>query len=93
MTDLPPFLTDAEIADICAPLQQPAAQLRYLHRLGLNVKRKPNGRPLVGRADFEYVMGGRKQPIADPTPPPVQPDVEALRAYFAQKKRHGKQAT
>ena len=29
------FLTDAELADLCRPLKQPAAQIRYLQRLGV----------------------------------------------------------
>jgi hypothetical protein len=56
---LPPFLTDAEIADLCAPLKNGAAQVRYLCRLGLIVNRKPNGRPLVARGEFERVLVGR----------------------------------
>ena len=46
-------LTDAEIAAICAPLRQGAAQCRYLRSLGVPVQRKPNGRPLVRRCDWE----------------------------------------
>jgi hypothetical protein len=32
------YLSDAEIADLCAPLTQPAAQVRYLRALGLTVE-------------------------------------------------------
>jgi len=32
---LPPYLTDAEILDICRPRTQGAAQIRYLRSLGL----------------------------------------------------------
>lgn len=46
-------LTDAELADICAPLTQGAAQVRYLLGLGVPVMRKPNGKPLVRRSDWE----------------------------------------
>lgn len=52
-----PDLTEAEIAEICAGLKQPAAQIRFLERLGLSVRRKPNGRPLVNRAHYNAVMG------------------------------------
>lgn len=46
--------TDAEIAAICAPLVQGAAQVRYLRDvLRVPVQRKPNGRPLVRRCDWE----------------------------------------
>ena len=47
-------LTDAEVADICAPLVQGAAQARYLREvLRVPAARKPNGRPLVKRCDWE----------------------------------------
>lgn len=52
---LPPFLTDAELAGICEGVTLPGAQCRHLERLGLLVKRKPNGRPLVARSEFERV--------------------------------------
>lgn len=55
-----PYLTDAEIAEICEPLINGAAQRRYLERLGLIVKAKPNGRPLVARGEFERVLIGRQ---------------------------------
>ena len=48
-----PYLTDAEIAEICQPLTQGAAQIRLLQRLGIKVERKANGRPLVWRRDVE----------------------------------------
>ena len=52
-----PYLTDAEIAEICEPLVAPAAQRRYLAKLGMLVQAKPNGRPLVARSEFERVLG------------------------------------
>lgn len=48
-----PYLTDAEIAEICAPLKQGAAQIRLLKSWGIRVQRKANGHPLVWRADVE----------------------------------------
>ena len=50
-------LTDSEIAAICSPLTQGAAQVRYLRSLGVPVQRKPNGRPLVRRCDWEREAG------------------------------------
>lgn len=55
------YLTDAEIADLCAPLTQPAAQVRHLRALGLTVTTKPNGRPVVIRSHAELVLSGRPQ--------------------------------
>lgn len=49
MTDSSPFLTDAEVSDLCRPLTQPAAQVRYLRGLGFQVERKRDGRPLAWR--------------------------------------------
>lgn len=48
-----PWLSDEEVADLCAGLKQAAAQIRFLGRLGLAVHRKPNGRPIVMRAAVE----------------------------------------
>lgn len=52
----PPWLTKDEIEDLCQPLTQAAAQIRFLQSLGLTVKTKPNGTPLVIRSHFEQVM-------------------------------------
>ncbi len=57
MTDL----DDSEIDAICAGLTQNAAKVRYLRRMGLTVRQKPNGKPLVNRAHYDAVMlGGSK---------------------------------
>lgn len=53
----PPDLTQAEIDGICEPLTQSAAQIRYLQRLGVHVRRKPNGKPLVNRLHYLTVRG------------------------------------
>ena len=45
--------TDDEIDAICAGLTQNAAKCRYLRRMGLPVQRRPNGRPLIRRSDWE----------------------------------------
>jgi hypothetical protein len=53
-----PILTDAEIAEICEPLVQGHAQIRYLREVvRVPVERKPNGRPLVRRVDWERRNG------------------------------------
>ena len=53
-----PYLTDQEIDEICAGLVQSAAKVRFLRTvLRLPVERKPNGRPLVRRVDWD-----RRQP-------------------------------
>lgn len=60
-----PILTDAEIDEICAGLVQGAAKVRYLRDvLRVAVERKPNGRPLVRRADWDR----RQPPVQDDAP-------------------------
>lgn len=65
------FLSDTEVADLCAPLTQPAAQVRYLRALGLTVTLKPNGRPVVIRCHAEAVLSGRR--VASPLATTEQP--------------------
>ena len=52
-----PDLSDDEIDAICDGYKQHAAKVRYLQGLGLTVRRRPNGRPLVARAEWERRMG------------------------------------
>ncbi|MFA9287407.1 hypothetical protein ACCQ08_21685 [Comamonas sp. SY3] len=51
--------TDEMIDKICEGLVQNAAKIRFLIRLGLPVSRRPNGRPLVFRADLERLQAQR----------------------------------
>jgi len=89
MTTLP-YLTDAEIAGICDPLTMPSAQARHLRALGMLVKAKPNGKPLVARSEFERVVGaGRYAPANDSH---QGPNVVALSAHLEQRGHHGKTA-
>jgi len=76
-----PYLTDQEIAGICDPLISPAAQTRHLRALGLLVKHKPNGKPLVARSEFERVMCLAK------TANDAGPNVVALANRLAQRKK------
>lgn len=86
-----PYLTDPELADICAPLVTGSAQARYLARLGLKVARKPNGKPLVARAEWDRVMVGV---VRSESRPGSEPNRAALMSLVANKgARHGTQAT
>ena len=51
-----PWLAQSEIDDLCEPLKQHAAQLRFIRGLGIVVREKPNGAPLVMRSHFESSM-------------------------------------
>jgi hypothetical protein len=86
-----PFLSDSEICALCDGLRLPGAQCKYLARLGLLVNRKPNGRPLVARSEFERVLGagrfGKAQNDAS-----AGPNVVGLTSYLAKRKPHGKTA-
>jgi hypothetical protein len=89
-TALPPFLTDAEIAGICDGLTLAAAQCRHMERLGLLVRRKPNGRPLVARSEFERVLGAGRFDKAQNDPSSGGPNVVGLMQHLAKRKPHGK---
>lgn len=81
----PPWLTKDEIDDLCQPLTQPAAQIRFLQSLGLTVKTKPNGTPLVIRSHFEQVMnpaGTQKRPQLR-----LEPNRAAYQALIAKKRK------
>ena len=88
----PPFLTDSEIAGICEGVQLPAAQCRHLTRLGLLVNRKPNGRPLVARSEFERVLGAGRFGKAQNDSSIAGPNVASLMQHLATRKAHGKKA-
>ena len=53
MAALPPYLTDAELFEICRPRRQGAAQIRYLRSIGVKVHPRADGTPLVWRCDVE----------------------------------------
>lgn len=75
-----PYLTDAEVDDICAGLQQHAAKIKFLRRLGYRVDRKPNGRPLAWR----------DAPPVQSEPPREASVVTELQGWAAARKaRHG----
>jgi hypothetical protein len=60
-------LTDGEIDNICAGYVQNAAKVRHLRAMGLTVRQKPNGRPLVNRSHYDAVTGGQKKSrLAEP---------------------------
>ena len=65
-----PWLSQSEIDDLCEPLKQSAAQLRFIRGLGITVRKKPNGAPLVMRVHFEETMNpaGKKRPPVKCTP-------------------------
>lgn len=57
---LPLWLTQLEINDLCYPLRQFNAQIRYLKQLGIDVRSKPSGAPLVMRSKVDPAI-----PIAE----------------------------
>lgn len=89
---LPPFLTDDEIAEICQPLRMAAAQRRHLERLGLLVKTRPDGKPLVGRAEFERVMTAAPPPTAAADPTLTTPNVVGLEQWALKRKKRGQKS-
>lgn len=87
MTETPaemPWLSQAEIDDLCEPLTQHAAQIRFMSGLGLTVRTKPSGAPLVIRSHFEAVMN----PAVKSKPEGKrEPNREALIASFASPRK------
>lgn len=77
-----PYLSDAELLDVCKPLTQPAAMIRYLKDQGFHVKRRPNGWPLVSRANFDAVMMGHAQAAPAADTQAAGPNVQALLDRF-----------
>lgn len=83
-------LTDDEIASITDPLTQGAARIKFFQRLGCKVSPKPNGQPLVGRAEYEATITskGNRQTASGPRPSNVvTPDWELLRALGGRKSK------
>lgn len=75
-----PWLSQQEIDDLCEPLTQHAAQLRFIRGLGLTVRTKPNGAPLLMRTHFDEAM----TPVAKKSKPAkCQPNSSGLRLAYA----------
>lgn len=87
----PPFLTDDEIAGICDGVQLAGAQCRHLQRMGLLVNRKPNGKPLVARSEFERVLGAGRFGKAQ-NDSHAGPNVASLMDHLSKRKPNGKTA-
>ena len=84
-----PWLSDAEIDDMCEGLATNAARVRYLRRQGLTVTTKPNGRPLVMRAHAERVLSGLADVVeleAKTKTEPRAPNRDALVLAFTRKR-------
>lgn len=78
-----PYLTDDEIETITHPLKQAAARCKFIAReFGVLVRHKPNGQPIVGRAEYEAALLSKgRRPAAAPVPGGnvVVPDWAGLR--------------
>lgn len=86
-----PWLKQSQIDDLCDPLTQAAAQVRYLRSLGLTVRLKPNRRAVVLRSNCEAVLGyvpGEEAATEPPraSAPPSQPDAVGLVLAFQHRK-------
>lgn len=79
-----PWLTQEEVNDLCEPLKQHAAQLRYIRSQGITVRTKPNGAPLVMRSHLEEAMNPAKK---KQKPVKFEPNFEALRLAYSSKKK------
>lgn len=86
MSAVTPFLTDDEVAMLCTPLTQPAAIRRFLTRLGVPFRIRPDGRPIVSRrqADdlFSSPPGGSTAAQKE-----TEPNRAAIMARFSKRAR------
>jgi hypothetical protein len=85
---LPPWLTDEEIDDLCDGRRQNAARIRFLRSLGLTVRLKPNGKPIVERGHAQDVLAGLpvgKKKAAKVPEAARQPDAAGLVLAFARR--------
>jgi hypothetical protein len=83
-----PWLSQQEIDDLCEPLTQPAAQIRFLRdSLKLAVKAKPNGRALVLRSNVEDMLAGlpAKKKREQPARAPAQPNAAGLVLAYSRR--------
>lgn len=85
-----PFVSLAHIDAMCHPLTQPAAQIRYLRRLGLTVATRPNGRPLLMKSELERVLGARQYQEQPQAPEAIGPNVAALVEFLGRRKTNRK---
>jgi hypothetical protein len=87
-----PYLSQAEIDEICEPLTSHAAQIRYLTREGMLVSRKPGGAPLLLRSELERVKGAGRFGQAQNGPAAAGPNVMGLQAWSKGRKSSGQKA-
>ena len=86
-----PWLSDEEIAELCEPLEQPAAQIRYLKKRGYYVTTKPNGRPVLMRSELERVAGPARLTAAAQNAS-AGPNVIGLQQWANGRRPHGTKA-
>lgn len=77
------WLSPDEIADLCKPLKQPAAQSRFLKEaFGIQAKRKPDGSLLVMRTQIEAPAPANPE---TPQTGRIAPNRGALVGHFKNK--------
>ncbi|MGB5807794.1 DUF4224 domain-containing protein [Castellaniella sp.] len=84
-------LTQAEVDEICFPLTQGGAQYRHLKSMGVPVKKKPSGRPLVVRSEYVRFMAARESTDESFVDSRGGPDVQGFMKFISERK-NGKKA-
>lgn len=79
------WLTQSEVNDLCEPLKQHAAQVRFISGLGVAVRTKPNGAPLVMRTQLEEVLNPASKTRK---PKKTEPNFAGLRLAFSHKRKN-----
>jgi hypothetical protein len=85
-----PYLSDDEILSIVRPLTQPAAIVRWFRLNGFpDVRKRPNGMPLVSRTYFDAATAGTAPKPEQPgRAPGGQPNVQAYLQRIAAGAAH-----
>jgi len=88
MSNQTPLLTEEEILLIMHPLTQSAAILRWFKQNGfVDVKKRPNGMPLISRSYFDAITTSGIPSNLSSTKPlsRIQPNFEALRERYGNR--------
>jgi hypothetical protein len=86
-----PFLLESEVAALTMPLRQPAAQKRFLKKIGVPFVSGADGRPLISRDAVaeRLALGGGATAAQIVVAASQGPNREALMARFASRKKKG----
>lgn len=85
------FLSDDEVLALTRPKVQPAAQKRFLKRIGIPYIVRPDGRPIISRGALagRLALGGENAPAANVAVARQEPNRAKLLARLGNQKKRG----